>query len=222
MSKSPNIVEYAAYNLSMRIQDGYYIFTLHYPQKWKGIAPEDGGAIHVVNDDSDPTVFYYMTEVSNGVDEIFELVDETISYNRELELKASLIKEKVKELEELFISESYDRLLNLRFVIDDPEQEVMDALHEEVEQEFVKLEHERLEASKTEETTTETTVTETSVSQPEAQTTDQQPQSSEELPKSEESTTQKQEIPTQKNIAEAKIVDSKIAEAIRNKTRRRK
>lgn len=214
MSKAPNIVEYAAYNLSMRIQDGYYIITLHYPQKWKGIAPDENDSVHVVNDDSDPTVFYYMTAVNNGVDEIFELVDETISYNKELELKAALIKEKVKELEELFISEPYDRLLKLKFVIDDPEQEVICVAQEDVEKEFKELQ-ERVANVKSDECTTETVVTETTAAKAENNT-------SEELSKRDEVTTQKQETSTQKNIAEAKVVDSKIAEAIKNKTRKRK
>lgn len=211
MSKAPNIVEYAVYNLSMRIEDGYYIVTLHYPQKWKGIAPDEGSTVRVVNDDSDRTVFYYMTEVENGVDEIFNLVDETISYNKELELKAALIKEKVKELEELFISEPYDRLLLLKFVIDDPEKEVMAVLNNEVARIADEVDNERLEAAKQEEPQpTETTVTETV------------PPTTEPLPKTDEPLPQKEETAAPKQSAEAKAADSKIAEAIKNKQRRKR
>ena len=54
------------------------------------------------------------------IEKIFDLIDETVSVNKEMEKKVSLYKEKVKELQELFLSDiPYEKLAYLKFVFEE-------------------------------------------------------------------------------------------------------
>ena len=124
MDFQQKMMEYAKYGISVRTSssDGieYYMVSLTFGTKWKVEPvshPEQTVMCAKVSNDG---TYCYMTEVKNGLNPVFELVDETIRYNEELEKKVELLKVKAEELKELFASKSYDELVRLKFVIETP------------------------------------------------------------------------------------------------------
>lgn len=58
---------------------------------------------------------YVVDQFENGYEEIFKCVNTIISVNKEMEAKSVLLKQKAKELSELFLNTSLDELENLEF-----------------------------------------------------------------------------------------------------------
>lgn len=58
---------------------------------------------------------YFVDHFENGCDEIFKCANTIISFNKEMEAKSALLKQKAKELSELFLNSSLDELENLEF-----------------------------------------------------------------------------------------------------------
>lgn len=58
---------------------------------------------------------YIVDQFENGYEEIFKCVNTIISVNKEMEAKSALLKQKAKELSELFLNSSLDELENLEF-----------------------------------------------------------------------------------------------------------
>lgn len=58
---------------------------------------------------------YFVDQFENGYDEIFKCANTIISVNKEMEAKSVLLKQKAKELSELFLNSSLDELENLEF-----------------------------------------------------------------------------------------------------------
>lgn len=96
------------------ISDNIAYISINFPSKWQvpdtkiledsfkvKIAPDDGGIV------------YFFTDVSNGIDNLFDSVEFTITYNRDLETKMQLLKEKVTLLKELFAIHSLEELSTL-------------------------------------------------------------------------------------------------------------
>lgn len=60
---------------------------------------------------------YFVDQFENGYEEIFRCVNTIISINKEMEAKSALLKQKAKELSELFLNSSLEELENLEFNI---------------------------------------------------------------------------------------------------------
>lgn len=58
---------------------------------------------------------YFVDQFENGYEEIFRCVNTIISINKEMEAKSALLKQKAKELSELFLNSSLDKLESLEF-----------------------------------------------------------------------------------------------------------
>ena len=58
---------------------------------------------------------YFVDQFENGYEEIFKCVNTVISANKEMEAKSALLKQKAKELSELFLNNSLDELESLEF-----------------------------------------------------------------------------------------------------------
>ena len=124
MDFTEKMMEYAKYGFSLKksFAEGveYYMVYMTYGTKWKVLEPiehehpEQNVVCAKVGKDG---TYCYMSEVSNGIKPIFDVVDETIRYNEELEKKVELLKEKAEELKEIFATRSYVELLGLEFVL---------------------------------------------------------------------------------------------------------
>lgn len=60
----------------------------------------------------------FATEISNGPECIFDGLDYVIDFNKKVEERKGLLDEKIKELGDLFATETLDRLKTLKFVFE--------------------------------------------------------------------------------------------------------
>lgn len=124
MSKSlqERIKDLADYRPNITYKDGTFILKIVFSEHWQIIEPKDTKVVAYSKDDKIPNMYWYASTIEDS-DKLFDLIEETIEVNKEFEKKASLYKEKVKELQELFLGDiSYDKLKSIQFVI--PEKTV--------------------------------------------------------------------------------------------------
>lgn len=123
MAKSfqDRIKDLQEYRPDIMYKDGAFILKIRFKKNWQIIKPKDEREVAYSKDDNIEGLHWYVSTIEDS-DKIFDLIDETISINKEFEKKSGLYKEKVKELQELFLSDiSYDRLKTIQFVIPDKE-----------------------------------------------------------------------------------------------------
>jgi len=124
--------DYLPYLIGIRAVDGYKIIDVKIPSSWKFGTPieevrknfkkvqtliaeqtKEFRVISLVGDDK-----------FQNYDTLFAHLSTIIKVNREREEKNRLFKEKVKQLEEIFINSELDTLNHLSFDIRDPESEL--------------------------------------------------------------------------------------------------
>ena len=123
MAKSfqDRIKELQDYRPDIMYKDGAFILKIRFKKNCQIIKPKDEREVAYSKDDTVEDLHWYVSTIENS-DKIFDLIDETISINKEFEKKSGLYKEKVKELQELFLSDiPYDKLKTIQFVIPDKE-----------------------------------------------------------------------------------------------------
>lgn len=109
------------YRPDIMYKDGAFILKIRFKKNWQIIKPKDEREVAYSKDDTVEDLHWYVSTIEDS-DKIFDLIDETISINKEFEKKSGLYKEKVKELQELFLSDiPYDKLKTIQFVIPDKE-----------------------------------------------------------------------------------------------------
>lgn len=113
-----NLMEFTPYNIDFKIQNGWFIIGLEFNDEWTVIEPQNQKIEHVQTNGK----HYYGAKLEDNLilDETFDLIRLTISYNKDLEKKINLFQEKVKELQDFFAEENYEDLLNLEFIIKTP------------------------------------------------------------------------------------------------------
>lgn len=120
MNLQDRIKKNEGYFKSIEIHNGYLTMIVNFKPKW-GVFPSPDEKIKVGNSPSgikDEWVYYgKYDEVT--VDEIFDLVEQTIDVNLEAALKIELMKEKIEELKKLFAETPYSKLQTLSFNIED-------------------------------------------------------------------------------------------------------
>jgi len=62
---------------------------------------------------------YLFTEIKNGVEPLFDCADMVISYNKNIETRKTLLKEKIEELTHLFATEPLEKLETIAFTMDE-------------------------------------------------------------------------------------------------------
>lgn len=100
------------------------IVKVMFPQRWN-VSNSSDNSIKVTPSESIPNeYFYYADSNEHDFDDIFDLIEATISGNKNTFLKLELLKEKVEELRELFSDADipYERLMTLKFVLEEPKK----------------------------------------------------------------------------------------------------
>ena len=114
-----NIKKIEEYFKSIEINEGVLIVRVNFKDKW-GVYPSKDGKIKVVNSKNNKNEWMYYGQYSDvTIDEMFNLIDETIKMNVEAGLKIDLLSSKFDELKQLFSTESLDKLKTLTFVFND-------------------------------------------------------------------------------------------------------
>lgn len=104
------------YFKSIEVHNGYLTMTVSFKDKW-GVFPSPDEKIKVgesPNGVKNEWVYYgKYNEIT--VEDIFDLVEQTIEVNLEAALKIELMKEKIEELKNLFSQTPYSKLQTLTF-----------------------------------------------------------------------------------------------------------
>ena len=108
------------YRPDIMYKDGAFILKIRFNKNWQIIQPKDESVAYS-KDENIQDLHWYVSTIEDS-DNVFDLIEETITVNKEFEKKATLYKEKVKELQDLFLSDTpYEKLKNVKFVIENKE-----------------------------------------------------------------------------------------------------
>lgn len=98
------------------------IVRVKLPERW-GTYPSSDERIKVAKSEEVPNEYYYYGSSNDvNLEDIFQLILETIQMNKDVLLKIELLKEKVQELKELFDTKPLDELKTLKFVTETPKK----------------------------------------------------------------------------------------------------
>lgn len=105
------------YFKSMELTNGTFIVSVKYEPKW-GVFPSEDGKIKVTpSEEIDDEWFYYAKSAEKTIDDVFDLINETIDSNLAAAEKYKLLIDKFDELKKMFAEEDLDRLKTLKFVL---------------------------------------------------------------------------------------------------------
>lgn len=105
------------YFRSMEMTNGIIIIKVQYNNKW-GVYPSDDNKIKVAKSEDTPNEWFYYGNFSEvTIDDIFDLIENTIEMNLSAAAKLELLNNKFEELKNLFATESLERLSTLKFVL---------------------------------------------------------------------------------------------------------
>lgn len=112
MNWEDKIKELSNYNIAFEIREGYYHISIIFQDGWDVILPESEN-IYVEKRNG---MYHYIASIDTvNLNDIFTCIENTINYNKDLEKKLELFKEKTIELQEIFSYESYDKLKTIEF-----------------------------------------------------------------------------------------------------------
>lgn len=114
MNLQEKIISLSEYKLGFNIYSGHTIINVTYPKEWSVIKP-DNQQIAFAQDEVNTETYFYSAPITFDMNNIFEIIEATIEFNKEMEKKILLFQEKQKELQNIFIEESYETLETLTF-----------------------------------------------------------------------------------------------------------
>ena len=113
MDFEKSLKDLSCYNISFEIKEGYYHVSLVFKENWEIVSDND--LISIVNRNG--RTHYIGATDSVTIDDIFKLINSTIDYNTDLELKLELFKETTQKLQELFANEKLEVLKTIQFKV---------------------------------------------------------------------------------------------------------
>ena len=113
MDFEKSLKDLSCYNISFEIKEGYYHISLVFKENWEIVSDND--LISIVNRNG--RTHYIGATDSVTIDDIFKLINSTIDYNTDLELKLELFKETTQKLQELFANEKLEVLKTIQFKV---------------------------------------------------------------------------------------------------------
>jgi hypothetical protein len=117
MDINERIKEIEPYFKSLNMVDGTTVILVKFPDKWKIFNAVELTEIYNVYTGKKENVdgIFFLSETSNGVDCIFDAIEEVINQNKTFEEKAALLEIRAKELSDLFLTEPLEKLRTLEF-----------------------------------------------------------------------------------------------------------
>lgn len=112
MNLQEKLISLSEYKLGFNIYNGHVVININYPTEWTIIKPEDDDITFA----QENSIYYYSAPIIQ-MQNIFEVIETTIEFNKEMEKKLELFKLKQKELQEIFAEESYEILETLSFTL---------------------------------------------------------------------------------------------------------
>lgn len=109
----------AEYFRSIEMAGLYPIVRVWFPEKW-GVFPSKDERIKITrSEDTANEWYYYTTDETVGLDDMFDLMEQTINVNLSAIAKVELLKVKIEELKHVFSEESLEKLQTLTFKFED-------------------------------------------------------------------------------------------------------
>ena len=94
------------------------IVKVQFPIQWK-VFPTKNGEIKPAEGDTKGEYFYYGNSNNVTLDDIFNVISETIAVNKDAEQKVQFLIDKRRELDELFKVTPFEKLKTLKFVFEE-------------------------------------------------------------------------------------------------------
>lgn len=115
MGINEKIEKLGGYFKKMNIAEGIIFLTVSFPHEWK-ISDKIADKYNVkVMPCENGSGYYFASELSNGIDNLFTAVNETITFNEVAGIKKALFMEKITELQRIFEDEQLDVLQTIEF-----------------------------------------------------------------------------------------------------------
>lgn len=112
MNLQKKLIQLSEYKCSFKYVESYFLVSMVYPENWSIIPCEDK-SIDVAEEDG---VTFYAAPIETDINKAFELIDDTISYNLDVEKKMNLLKFNINKLQEMFSTMDLEELETIEFV----------------------------------------------------------------------------------------------------------
>ena len=112
MNLQKKLIQLSEYKCSFKYVESYFLVSMVYPENWSIIPCEDK-SIDVAEEDG---VTYYAALIETDINKVFELIDDTILYNLDIEKKMNLLKFNINKLQEMFATMDLEELETIEFV----------------------------------------------------------------------------------------------------------
>lgn len=117
MNLQDKLISLSDYNIGFTMYDEKFLISITYKDTWSVIKPEDE-EITFMKDEKHNNIFYYTTPLNGDpqhLQHIFDTIDETIAYNKELEDKIVLFNQKIEEMQDIFSKKTIEELRTMEF-----------------------------------------------------------------------------------------------------------
>lgn len=110
------LIKLAPYNPGFNLYGGQIIIHVTYKPNWRVLESYDE-AVKIARDDNNQYQYFYYASTETDFNRIFDVIDTTVKFNNEAELKRELLIQKVNELQKLFEVEDLETLQTLEFKV---------------------------------------------------------------------------------------------------------
>lgn len=115
MSINEKINKIERYFVGMSVAEGYIYITVKFPAEWKVSSRlEDKYGVKAVKTETNDG-YYFFTTMDIGFDNIFDAIEDAISFNEVAIQKRELFETKIRELQVIFEDEPLDVLETIEF-----------------------------------------------------------------------------------------------------------
>lgn len=155
MTLNEQLIRLSSYKINFNIYEGTVIISLEYPKDWT-VLEINSSDIQTTSENGRQ---FYWVPLQTDVEKVFELIDETIEYNKDIEAKSELFKQKIDEMRKIFLEEDLQTLRTMEFKMKKkklPKKKVMEGKEDNItEVDNVVDNKEKLSENKQEEVITE-------------------------------------------------------------------
>lgn len=108
------LIKLSPYNPGFNLYSGQIIIHVTYKPNWRILESYDE-AVKIARDDNGQYTYFYYASSDTDFNRIFDVIDTTVKFNNEAELKRQLLVQKINELQTMFESEDLETLQTLEF-----------------------------------------------------------------------------------------------------------
>lgn len=117
ISFQERLMSLANYNVVYNVSDGNIIIKICFSDDWIVQSPTNKDIAFAEDNQSKGTYWYVCPMATDTINAVFKSIDDTIFYNKEIELKKNLFRDKINELKTIFENEDYEILKTLEFKV---------------------------------------------------------------------------------------------------------